>query len=294
MGTRRGICLYTLLTCLVFEAAAQSSQEPAASDDTDFIHHMVVPGNTLWEIADHYLGNPWLWEELVPHNPWVEDPDWIDPGTVVRIPVERTHVIPLGQLADITAWNSPAEKHRVITDLFDLPDFLNRTIDFAAQQMEIRNRSNIGTSVEAIEEELRFFASLQKNRIEPPDLVAFLIPRPDKEPEEPIGIDPDADNDMALNNMLLDETRTPIGSDFYERLYQQWEFPRTEENFFVRILERPLPHRGSQIVIEVNHETVHQFMLQPDRERIRNIADATARGLRQYLENYDQMSPEYF
>jgi len=54
-----------------------------------FDHQIVIvkSGDTLWNLANHYLNNPHLWPELMEYNGYIEDPDLIFPGQTIRIPI---------------------------------------------------------------------------------------------------------------------------------------------------------------------------------------------------------------
>ena len=42
--------------------------------------HVVVPGDTFWDLAATNLGNPYLWPQLWEKNQYVRDAHWIYPG----------------------------------------------------------------------------------------------------------------------------------------------------------------------------------------------------------------------
>jgi chemotaxis signal transduction protein len=56
---------------------------PSKTPEERFIH-IVVKGDTLWDIADHNLGNPFRYPELAQLS-HIEDPHWIYPGDIITI-----------------------------------------------------------------------------------------------------------------------------------------------------------------------------------------------------------------
>jgi hypothetical protein len=49
--------------------------------------HTVVTGDTLWDLAAAYLGDPYLWPQLWERNPYINDSHWIYPGDPIVIDV---------------------------------------------------------------------------------------------------------------------------------------------------------------------------------------------------------------
>ena len=47
--------------------------------------HVVVKGDTLWDISAHFLRDPWLWPDVWHINPEIENPHLIYPGDIIRL-----------------------------------------------------------------------------------------------------------------------------------------------------------------------------------------------------------------
>jgi LysM repeat protein len=49
-------------------------------------YHIVERGDTLWDLAKRFLGNPYLWPQIWDQNKYIKDAHWIYPGDPLALP----------------------------------------------------------------------------------------------------------------------------------------------------------------------------------------------------------------
>lgn len=71
--------------------------------------HVVVPGDTLWDISDAYLGTPWVWPSIWQDNREIANPHRIYPGDHIWITPSEMRKVTREQAEALLA-GSPAEE----------------------------------------------------------------------------------------------------------------------------------------------------------------------------------------
>ncbi|HFA47589.1 MAG TPA: hypothetical protein ENJ95_01070 [Bacteroidetes bacterium] len=92
-------------------------------------------------------------------------------------------------------------------------------------------------------------------------------------------------NDIEIDGLVLDETRSKMARDFYELFYKNWDAARLKTKSFIIII-REAPSRigiGTSIIVEVDGKQVSRLNLQPRAEVMENMAGQLVAALENYL-----------
>lgn len=87
---------------------------------------------------------------------------------------------------------------------------------------------------------------------------------------------------LEIDALVVDETQTKLGRDFYEVFFTNWKSPAGAFNYSVRVQEQPTPGLGTRIIVKVNEEIAFQAQLQP-RYDIIEVTARQAIAYTQYL-----------
>ncbi|WP_430973516.1 CsgE family curli-type amyloid fiber assembly protein [Sunxiuqinia rutila] len=95
--------------------------------------------------------------------------------------------------------------------------------------------------------------------------------------------------EIEIDGLLVDNTKTKIGRDFYDLFYANWEPPVDAKNYTITILEKPFRLTSTLIVVSINDNVVYQAILQPRQEIVEQLSEQAATLTFNYLKNYEEI-----
>lgn len=132
MHQRRWLFALSVLTCFTFGLAAQDPKPAPPVEAVKVAEHhskwdypkevtvpegsqlyLVVKGDTLWDLGQRFLGNPFSWPQIWEQNKWIRDPHWIYPGDPLIIPVAQQTIAAPGSVGEAPAGVADLKPDRV-------------------------------------------------------------------------------------------------------------------------------------------------------------------------------------
>lgn len=100
------------------------------------------------------------------------------------------------------------------------------------------------------------------------------------------------DVEIEIDGLLVDDTKTKAGKDFYDMFYDGWEAPKDARNYSITVSEKPFRLTSTLIVISINDDIVYQAILQPRQDLIEVQTDEAISTTQNYLANYEEITKQ--
>lgn len=97
---------------------------------------------------------------------------------------------------------------------------------------------------------------------------------------------------IEIGGLIIDDTRSKIGRDFYDLFYGKWTDPVDAPSFSITIKELPARGRVSRVAIEVDGNVVIQRMVQPRQDVMEILATQSVSIVKNYLSKKKEMNKE--
>ena len=94
---------------------------------------------------------------------------------------------------------------------------------------------------------------------------------------------------LEIDGLIVKETRTKHGGDFYDHFYRNWEAPPNARNFTIYIKELPYRLNMTLVTVRINDNEIFRSVLQPRREIIIQLADYALTRAEEFLVNYEDI-----
>ncbi len=105
------------------------------------------------------------------------------------------------------------------------------------------------------------------------------VPEDQRQFEQSIGID----------GLVIDESITKVGRDFYELFYNGWEPPEKASDYTIYIEEQPGRGRITAVEVRINEDVIFEGNLQPRYDYLEGLAEYVQGRCYRFLYNYEQI-----
>ena len=288
-----------LIFLLVTGSSLNIYSGKVANCDESYPDYTVQPGDKLYEIGIMY-GDFRFWEAIyIANADLINDPDVIYPGQQLKIPNSifsyadsdtplseiLNHPFCANKVISVSAVNWSRLAHYTPDDM---PDE-SKSKNLADQGEE----SGIDDSESMLADFREAFSAVVKSLDEPTDTGAESDSLDAERRRDAVQQQSERQIMMEIDGMVLDETRSKVGRDFYDVFYSSWQSPENASNFTIRIAEQPSPSLGTIIYVEVNDTETFRMRLQPRYDFIQQAGHYAVRQTYSYLENNDHQLQIY-
>lgn len=236
------------LVCVIILGTINYSTANAQGADCVGYTYTIQEGDYLSKIA-RKLGDISKWEILHTYNKdYISDPDLIFPGQRILIP----------PIFFETA--CPIQK----TETISVTTVEEIVIDRQKREQIV------------VKEKEKKEEQLEKLR----NLMAELA---EKEAQQKEQAETESNVGLEVDGLIIDETRSKMGKDFFDVFYQSWVAPEEARNFTITIQERPMPSLGTIVSVKVNDRNTYQTRLEPRYEMIQQYGKQAVLYTHQYL-----------
>ncbi|HZL09586.1 MAG TPA: CsgE family curli-type amyloid fiber assembly protein [Prolixibacteraceae bacterium] len=95
--------------------------------------------------------------------------------------------------------------------------------------------------------------------------------------------------EIEIDGLLVDDTKTKTGKDFYDLFYSGWIAPKDATNYTITISEKPFRMTSTLIVVSINDTPVYQSILQPRQDIVEGLSIDAISTTQSYLANYEEI-----
>lgn len=264
------------LNLLPFSSHAQDSQSECGEPH----YYTIVKNDFLYKIGTKF-GDSRFWEAIyVANAPLMADPNLIFPGQKLFIPHKIAGYPDNGFTVEEVLDNPFCEKIEVPVTSVNERYLIRYDIKKISAEFVVRKDSLLNIAP-GEKKTVSDSSKLDEFR----EAFNALVEAQQEQKKEANKRSSEQIIRMEVDGMVLDETISKIGRDFYSVFYQYWEAPEKAYNYTISVSEQPSPSLGTIVTVEVNDTPVYRTRLQPRYAVIEQASKQAVRNTYYYVKN---------
>lgn len=88
---------------------------------------------------------------------------------------------------------------------------------------------------------------------------------------------------LEISGLVVDQSITKPGRDFYDLFYSQWEAPNEVQDYTITIGEKPFRATSTLLTVRVNEADLLEFPLQPNYDLVQDAVQEAIAYVQDYL-----------
>ena len=113
-----------------------------------------------------------------------------------------------------------------------------------------------------------------------------------EEPTAQVETEAVSPDELEIDGIIIDETRSKAARDFYALFYRKWQAPAEAKGYSITLKEFPSRVRIARVGIEVNGRLVYQPVLQLRQEILERLSDQAVGIVSDYLQDQSQLGEQ--
>ncbi len=163
---------------------------------------------------------------------------------------------------------------------------------FTLEANESKELSKVSISIEDTDKTVVLLLLIyEEDVIIGKDRIAFNEPikkKPQKVEEE------ESDDGLELKGIVIEETKTKPGRDFYEFFYNSYSLNQINGNKVVGVFESLSFGRTTIIQVKIEDNVIHKFISKPDLEYLEQMSKISIRKVYKYFKDLKNQKKDIF
>lgn len=101
------------------------------------------------------------------------------------------------------------------------------------------------------------------------------------------------ETELMIRGLVIDETKTKFGSDFYDELFSMYNQLPEKFPFIITVTELPYRGQTSIISVTIDYDKIYEFFSNPDQEYTKQQAIIALKRIAIYSENKEKIRQEF-